>query len=294
MKTSGPMILAALLAATVTAASYGGISGGGSGLNGISGGGAQLLLVGPVEAINASNRTAIVLGQTIHAASLERLAVGNTVAVYGTTRADGSIAASAIQSRGIYVPGATSVLISGSVQRAEPSVGRVVVSGVTVDLTSVMSHGMFSPTVGTKLQLTGVQPVSGGLVVVNGISGGGAEALGISGGGAPMGISGGGAPMGISGGGAPMGISGGGAPMGISGGGAPMGISGGGAPMGISGGGAPMGISGGGAPMGISGGGAPMGISGGGAPMGISGGGAPMGISGGGAPMGISGGGVPK
>src|SRR5882762_799724 len=194
MKTSGPVIVAALLAATVTAASYGGISGGGGLVNGISGGGGlvngisgggglvsgisgggglvngisgggglvngisgggapQLLVVGPVEAINAANSTAIVLGQMVHAAGLERLAVSNTVAVYGTTRADGSIAASPIQSRGIYVPGATSIFISGTVQKAEPSVGRVMVSGVTVDLTSVMSHGMLSPTVGTKLQV---------------------------------------------------------------------------------------------------------------------------------------------
>src|SRR6266446_6102041 len=239
MKTSGPVIVAALLAATVTAASYGGISGGGAVVNGISGGGApvingisgggapvingisgggapvingisgggapaingisgggapaingisgggapaingisgggtQLLVVGPVEAINAANKTAIVLGQTVRAPNLETLAMGNTVAVYGTIRADGSIAASTIQSRGIYVPGATAIFISGTVQKAEPSVGRVVVSGVTVDLTSVMSYGMLSPTVGTKLQLTGIQPLNGGLVVVDGISGGG-------------------------------------------------------------------------------------------------------------------------
>src|SRR6266404_2873172 len=102
MKTSGPVIVAALLAATVTAASYGGISGGGAvangvsgggavanGIsgggavaNGISGGGAQLLVVGPVEAINAANTTAIVLGQRVRAPNLETLAMGNTVAVY--------------------------------------------------------------------------------------------------------------------------------------------------------------------------------------------------------------------
>src|SRR5438270_9944840 len=111
MKTYEPVIVAALLAATVTATSYGGISGGGAPLvngisgggaplvngisgggaplvngisgggaplvNGISGGGAQLLVVGLVEAINAPNKTAIVLGQTVHAASFESLAVGN-------------------------------------------------------------------------------------------------------------------------------------------------------------------------------------------------------------------------
>src|SRR6266850_1930941 len=145
MKTSGPVIVAALLAATVTAASYGGISGGGGLVNGISGGGApQLLVVGPVEAINAANSTAIVLGQMVHAASLERLAVSNTVAVYGTTRADGSIAASAIQSRGIYVPGATSIFISGTVQKAEPSGGRVMVRGVPAGRMPVLARGMVS------------------------------------------------------------------------------------------------------------------------------------------------------
>src|SRR6266853_1951494 len=135
MKTSGPVIVAALLAATVTAASYGGISGGGvstngisgGGLstngisgggvstNGISGGGAQLLVVGPVEAINTADNTAIVLGQRVHTAALGRLVVGDTVAVYGRTRADGSIVASGIQSRGLYVPGATSIFLSGTV-----------------------------------------------------------------------------------------------------------------------------------------------------------------------------------
>jgi hypothetical protein len=253
MKTSGPVIVAALVAATVTAASYGGISGGGASTNGISGGGvstngisgggvsangisgggvstngisgggAQLLVVGPVEAINAADKTAIVLGQRVHTAALERLVVGDTAAVYGTTRADGSIAASVIQSRGLYVPGATSIFLSGTVQRAESSVGRVVVGGVTIDLTPVMSHGMLSPTVGTNLQLRGIQPVSGGLVVVNGISGGGVSTNGISGGGVSTnGISGGGVSAnGISGGGVSTnGISGGGVSAnGISGGG---------------------------------------------------------------------------
>ena len=194
MKTSGPVIVAALLAATVTAATYGGISGGGVSPNGISGCGAGLLVVGPVEAINAADKTAIVLGQRVHTVALERVVVGDTVAVYGTTRADGSIAASVIQSGGLYVPGSTSIFLSGTVQRAESSVGRVVVGGVTVDLTPVMSHGMLSPSVGTNLQLRGIQPVSGGLVVVNGISGGGGVI--------PNGISGGGVHThGISGGG---------------------------------------------------------------------------------------------
>jgi hypothetical protein len=244
----------------------------------------ELLVVGPIEAVKADARTAIVMGQRIHVANVDGLAIGDTAAVFGNVLADGSILASAVQMRGPYVPGASTVYISGTVQTAEPSIGRVVINGVAVDLTPMMSHGTLTPSVGTKLQVIGIQPLSGGLLIVNGISGGGAAVSGISGGGAAAsGISGGGAAVsGISGGGAAVrGISGGGAAVrGISGGGAAVsGISGGGAAVsGISGGGAAVsGISGGGAAVrGISGGGAAVsglrarlsGISGGGAPAG--------------------------
>src|SRR5207302_11436972 len=96
-------------------------------VNGISGGGAPLVNGSRGDGTNAVNGTSGVRGQTVHATSVESLAVGNTAAGYGTTRADGSIEASAIQSRGIYVPGATLIFISGIVQKAAPSVGRVVV-----------------------------------------------------------------------------------------------------------------------------------------------------------------------
>jgi hypothetical protein len=298
MKTSGPVIGALL--ATAAATCVAGISGGGAPAS-IREDRVELLVVGPVEAVKADARTAIVMGQRIHVANVDGLAIGDTAAVFGNVLADGSILASAVQLRGPYVPGASTVYISGRVQTAEPSIGRVVINGVAVDLTPMMSQGTLTPSVGTKLQVIGIQPLSGGLLIVNGISGGGAAVSGISGGGAAVsGISGGGAAVsGISGGGAAVsglrarlsGISGGGAAVsGISGGGAAVsGISGGGAAVsGISGGGAAVrGISGGGAAVsGISGGGAAVsGISGGGAAVsgfrarlsGISGGGAPAG-----------------
>src|SRR5207253_530938 len=178
-------------------------------------------------------------------------AVGNTVAVFGTARADGTIEASAIQSRGTYVPGATSIFVSGTVQRAEPALGRVVVSGVTVDLTSAMSYGVFSPAVGSKLAISGTQPVSRGLVLVsgsgasvNGITGSGAAVTGSTGSGAAVsGITGSGAAVsGITGSGAAVnGITGSGAAVnGITGSGAAVdGITGSGAAVnGITGSGA--------------------------------------------------------
>src|SRR5437773_419764 len=278
MKTFG---LAAVIVLLATAAASTSFAGSGATVNGISGSGAQLLVVGPVEATSVADATATILGQRVRTVMAGQLTVGNTVAVYGTTGVDGSITASAIQSRGLYVPGATSIFLFGTVQRAEPSLGRVVVNGVTVDLTPLMSYGMLSPAVGSKVAVSGTQPVSGGRLLVNGISGSGATVNGISGSGATVnGISGSGTSVnGISGSGTSVnGISGSGASVnGISGSGTSVnGISGSGATVnGISGSGTSVnGISGSGATVnGISGSGATVnGISGSGATVnGISG-----------------------
>ena len=289
MKVSVSVVAATFWAVAATA----GISGGGAAANGISGGGSpaasslpddsQLLVLGPIESIDVDTKMVVVLGQRIAAPSLNGLAIGDTAAVFGRSRNDGAILISAIQSRGPYVAGANSVLLSGVVEKTDSMKGTVVVNGISIDLTPMMAQGAFSPAVGSKLRIAGVQPLSLGVVIANGISGGGAAANGISGGGyRANGISGGGAAAnGISGGGyRANGISGGGAAAnGISGGGyRASGISGGGyRASGISGGGAAAnGISGGGAAAnGISGGGyRASGISGGGAAAnGISGGG---------------------
>ena len=248
MKTSAGATAAVLTFAA--AASIAGISGGGSPVAANTPVAPQLLLLGPVEAIDANAKVAVVLGQRVHVSNVETLAVGDAAAVFGTLRSDGTVVASAVESRGAYVPGASTVLISGLVQKAEPSVGRVLINGVAVDLTPAMSHGTLAPAAGEKLQVAGIQPVARGIVVVNGISGGGSGGTnGISGGGSggTNGISGGGSggTNGISGGGSggTSGISGGGSggTNGISGGGSggTNGISGGGSggTSGISGGG---------------------------------------------------------
>jgi hypothetical protein len=253
MKNLGPVIAATLWATSAATAMAG--TNGGEAVNGISRGGVELLVVGPVEAIDQAAKTAVVLGQRVLVADANHLALGETAAVFGTARADGSIVAAAIQSRGPYVPGASAVFISGVVQKSEPSVGQVTIGGLSIDLTPSMSRGIVSPAEGTRFEVSGTQPVSRG-IVISGISGGGAAVSGISGGGIHAnGISGGGAAVsGISGGGIHAnGISGGGAAVnGISGGGGALGgISGGGIRTnGISGGGAAVsGISGGGAAL---------------------------------------------
>jgi hypothetical protein len=142
--------------------------------------GPRLLVIGPVESVNAESRSAIVLGQQVRTDAAAELAVGDSVAIYGLANRNGSIEASAIQSLGLYVPGATSIFITGTVERAEPSVGRIVVNGVTVDLTPAMSHGTVAPDVGSRLALSGTQPVSHGVVLMERASAVGASNSGIS------------------------------------------------------------------------------------------------------------------
>jgi len=201
MKASVSIIAATFWAAAAT--SVAGISGGGAAANGISGGGApaattlpgevQLLVVGPIESIDVDTKIVVVLGQRVAAPTLNGLAVGDMAAIFGKLRSDGAILVDAIQARGPYVAGASSVLISGVVQKTDSMNGRAVINGIAVDLTPMMAQGVFSPVAGSKLQIGGIQPLSRGVVIANGISGGGAAANGISGGGAAAnGISGGG------------------------------------------------------------------------------------------------------
>ena len=226
-----------------------------------TGTGDPLLVVGPVESVNAAHTVAVVLGQKVLIGAEASVAVGNTVAVYGEVLGDGGLNATKLVVEGAYVPGATPVFVSGTVQQVQPSIGRAVVSGITVDLTALMSTGAVTPAVGSKVEISGTQPVNSGLLVADGISGSGKVMAGISGSGLAMaGISGSGkATAGISGSGLAMaGISGSGLAMaGISGSGLAMaGISGSGLAMaGISGSGLAMaGISGSGKAMaGISG-----------------------------------------
>src|SRR6185436_7335494 len=194
---------------------------------GISGGAfaastnAPLLLLGPVEAVKQRESVVVVRGQKLPLRTVGQVEVGPTVAVFGSVRSDGSFDISGVQRQGLYVPGATSIVLTGVVQKILPALGRATVGSVNVDLVSLVpleqSQGI---TVGSLVQVAGIQPVAGGLILVQGISGGATS--GISGG-ATSGISGG-ATSGISGG-ATSGISGG-ATSGISGG-ATSGISGG-------------------------------------------------------------------
>lgn len=252
-----------------------------------------LVLVGPVEAIDAKTGTITVLGQRVHTRDAAVLTAGTTVGVYGVVLRSRSVVASSIVQGDLYVPGATQVVLTGQVEAVNSSLGRAKVAGLEVDLTPLMVHSTPDVLAGSTVQLTGTQPTNYGPVLVSGIIGGGVT-QGILGGGVTQGIIGGGVAEGIIGGGVAQGIIGGGFTEGIIGGGVTQGIIGGGVTQGIIGGGVTQGIIGGGvSAQGIIGGGRANGIIGGGVTEGIIGGGVTQGIIGGGfATQGIIGGGV--
>lgn len=172
-----------------------------------------LLLLGPVETIDQKESVVVVLGQRLPVRAVGQVEVGETLAVYGTINPNGTFNFSHLQRQGLYVPGATKIVLTGIVQKIAPLYGRATIAGVNVDLVSLAPLEQAPAIrVGSFVQLAGIQPVSGGLVLAQGIGGGATS--GISGG-ARNGISGG-ARNGISGG-ARNGISGG-ATSGISGG----------------------------------------------------------------------------
>src|SRR5882724_3252415 len=142
-----------------------------------------LTVVGPVETYDAQHHVARILGQTVLIEQTLDLVVGNNVAVIGTTSPSGVIVATSVKDQGLYVAGASAIFLSGHVQKINSSVGTATVGGVTVDLTPLMANHVVAPAVGTKIQVGGTQPALGGVVIANGINGGGMSAAGINGGG---------------------------------------------------------------------------------------------------------------
>jgi hypothetical protein len=220
------------------------VSAAGTSSAGITGGAHQsakeapsLVLVGPVEAVSASRGLIVVLGQIVVTAEASQLTVGESVSVIGNVKPNGSVEATAVQKAGLYVAGATQVLLTGVVQKVDNSVGHAVINGVPVDLTPLMSNGAVSLTAGSTVEIEGTQPANGGVVLVSGITGG-ALTQGITGGAvATQGITGGALTSGITGGALTQGITGGAvATQGITGGANTSGITGGALTSGITGG----------------------------------------------------------
>src|SRR5437868_3966593 len=123
-------VIATVTVMTFAVVAHAGISGGG--LASVARQVPTLLVVGPVEAIDVAHGTATILGQKVTLREAERLSVGYTAAVVGMAQADGSLIATSVQLRGLYVPGASSVFLSGQVQKVDTAIGKATVGGLSV------------------------------------------------------------------------------------------------------------------------------------------------------------------
>jgi hypothetical protein len=276
--------------ALATTNAVGGVTGGGSSSSANS----VLLLLGPVEAVKQRDGIVVVLGQKLPQRAVGSVEIGETLAVFGTVRADGTLSVSGVRHFGLYVPGATSVVLSGVVQKVSTALGRAIIAGLTVDLTAATALDS-SQTIatGTFVQVSGTQPALGGLILAQGVTGGGTT-NGVTGGGTVSGVTGGGTVSGVTGGGTVSGVTGGGTVSGVTGGGVVNGVTGGGKLSGVTGGGTVNGVTGGGTLSGVTGGGVVNGVTGGGKLSGVTGGGTVNGVTGGGVVNGVTGGGLTR
>jgi hypothetical protein len=181
-----------------------------------------LVLIGPVEAIDAKTNTAVIVGQRVLLGNLKPPAIGAFVEVFGTVAPDSAIHASLVKSVGSYVAGASPILVTGLVKAIDRKLARVTIGNLVIDYSAGLSS---NPSMDAKAgglgQFVGTQPVTQGIVLASlfrvtnriqlvnggvsleGIIGGGFAADGIIGGGASAdGIIGGGVAVdGIIGGG---------------------------------------------------------------------------------------------
>ena len=147
----------------------------GSGKNAIDGSGKHLwsakdvdsdfatLVRGPIESIDRQSGSAIVLGQEVAITSAtliensqgEVFQVGQFIEVAGMAY-DGGVVASTIRiSNGIYVPGASTVQVTGIVSSVDSSSGMLRIGNLEVD-TNAAKHLDLSP--GEYATITGTQP----------------------------------------------------------------------------------------------------------------------------------------
>jgi len=162
----------------------------------------QVILSGPIESVNRSANSIVVLGHQLAVRSAAGFLPGQVVNVLGTVLNDGSVRAAIVQNTVRYATSSDQVAVTGVVRAVDRLGGRVTIDGAKVDYTALLGNGRFSPPkVGELVQVLGTQPRAGGIVLA-------AQFIRQ----APLGVSGGGSPLGVSGGGSPLGVSGGGLP----------------------------------------------------------------------------------
>ena len=130
----------------------------------------DLLLVGPIENLNASAGTVTVLGQVVRVGDVRPFAdlAANRVpvAVYGKTLSSGEIQARAAAIAGsAYVDGANAVYLRGVLTSVDAATGIAKIGKLSVDFTAALAELDATAMVpGTIVELVGSRPLAKGSV----------------------------------------------------------------------------------------------------------------------------------
>jgi hypothetical protein len=145
----------------------------------------DLMLVGPVDAVDFKAGSLQSLGQVIHLPSSKgsplRIRPGSVVEVRGRLSGPGEIqATSVLMVSKTYVAGAQNVLVRGLVTSVRADVGQLTIGKLVVDYTGALySLDPASVSVGSQFLAGGIQPlVQGVFVALSAIGGSDAKAIG--------------------------------------------------------------------------------------------------------------------
>src|SRR5580700_8418352 len=125
----------------------------------------ELLVSAPIESYDASTSKITVMGHD-YSSTADNLAVGQIVNVYGVLAADGTTSETEVEATGTFASGADSLFLKGVVTDSDPTLGRIEVSGATVDYTSQLASNAFqAPAVGDVIAVSGSEPLIKGVVL---------------------------------------------------------------------------------------------------------------------------------
>ncbi len=126
--------------------------------------GIGLVLAGSVTSIDRINGVFESMGQIVLASQsmLSSMRIGDYVSVNGSVISSGWLYADEVSVFAeSYVPGASTVFITGIPSAIDLSTGRVQIGGLTIDYTPALSSGDLG--IGLEMSFSGIQPVRSGL-----------------------------------------------------------------------------------------------------------------------------------
>ncbi len=147
--------------------------------------GPELQVLGPVQQVDIGNGLLLVVGQQVSIAkissvsfngvvvddrvsAIQRIQPGDLIAVYGAF--DGASLSVKLLNYA-YVPGATTIFVSGKLSAVNSAIGRAQISALTVDFTPSLSDVKFSNlVVGESVDVAGIQPIANGLLLAESVN----------------------------------------------------------------------------------------------------------------------------